>query len=79
MPVSQIAKDVRVIIIKGPGNTITIGQYFRNFSHLEVLRITDSQIPSMGTECFFGLIKLRILGKYRTYHNKNECKIWKDL
>lgn len=66
MPVSRIDKDVRVIIIKGPGNTITIGHFFRNFSQLEVLRITDSQIPSMGSECFFGLVKLRILGEYRT-------------
>ncbi|XP_017466334.1 PREDICTED: uncharacterized protein LOC108359146 [Rhagoletis zephyria] len=63
MPVGQIDSDVRVIIIKGPGNTITIGNFLQKFRHLEVLRITDSQIPSMGSECFWGLIKLRILGE----------------
>ncbi|CAD6999074.1 unnamed protein product [Ceratitis capitata] len=61
IPVNQIDEDVRVIIIKGPGNTINIGQLFKKFSNLEVLRITDSQIPSIGTESFWGLIKLRIV------------------
>ncbi|XP_067625979.1 carboxypeptidase N subunit 2 [Eurosta solidaginis] len=77
VPVSQIEPDVRVIMIKGPGNNVTIGPYFQNFSGLEVLRIIDSQVPSMGYEFFWGLIKLRILdlsGNNITIVNRNSLR-----
>ncbi|EDW77279.2 uncharacterized protein Dwil_GK18170 [Drosophila willistoni] len=53
--------DVEVIIIRGPRNSITIGPAMRQFMKLKVLRITDSNLPAIGSESFWGLKYLRIL------------------
>ncbi|TDG40516.1 hypothetical protein AWZ03_013060 [Drosophila navojoa] len=53
--------DVKVIIIRGPRNSITIGPALRQFMQLQVLRITDSNLPAIGAESFWGLKYLRIL------------------
>ncbi|XP_030383291.1 insulin-like growth factor-binding protein complex acid labile subunit [Scaptodrosophila lebanonensis] len=58
---NQLDKDVKVIIIKGPRNTITIGPALRQFMQLQVLRITDSNLPAIGAESFWGLKYLRTL------------------
>lgn len=55
--------DVKVIIIRGPKNSITIGPALRQFSVLQVLRITESNLPAIGAESFWGLKYLRILGE----------------
>ncbi|XP_064546794.1 insulin-like growth factor-binding protein complex acid labile subunit [Drosophila montana] len=58
---NQLDIDVKVIIIRGPRNTITIGPALRQFMQLQVLRITDSNLPAIGAESFWGLKYLRIL------------------
>ncbi|EDW39743.1 GL14642 [Drosophila persimilis] len=58
---SELDVDVKVIIIRGPWNSITIGPALRQFMKLEILRITDSNMPAIGAESFWGLKYLRIL------------------
>ncbi|KAH8419476.1 hypothetical protein KR222_008141 [Zaprionus bogoriensis] len=61
LSVNQLDVDVKVIIIRGPRNSITIGPALRQFMLLQVLRITDSNLPAIGAESFWGLKYLRIL------------------
>lgn len=63
MSANQLDVDVKVIIIRGPKNSITIGPALRQFSVLQVLRITESNLPAIGAESFWGLKYLRILGE----------------
>ncbi|XP_044316133.1 insulin-like growth factor-binding protein complex acid labile subunit [Drosophila rhopaloa] len=58
---NELDIDVKVIIIRGPRNSITIGPALRQFMKLEILRITDSNLPAVGVESFWGLKYLRIL------------------
>ncbi|XP_017132645.1 insulin-like growth factor-binding protein complex acid labile subunit isoform X2 [Drosophila elegans] len=58
---NELDIDVKVIIIRGPRNFITIGPALRQFMKLEILRITDSNLPAIGVESFWGLKYLRIL------------------
>ncbi|XP_034666048.1 insulin-like growth factor-binding protein complex acid labile subunit isoform X1 [Drosophila subobscura] len=58
---NELDIDVKVIIIRGPRNFITIGPALRQFMKLEILRITDSNLPAIGAESFWGLKYLRIL------------------
>lgn len=72
IPISAFNPDVEVLIIRGPGNHITIGPIFSPFRKLEELRITDSNVPSVGMKTFWGVTKLRILGKVDSPNNNNE-------
>ncbi|XP_020812527.1 toll-like receptor Tollo [Drosophila serrata] len=58
---NELDIDVKVIIIRGPRNSITIGPALRQFMKLEILRITESNLPAIGAESFWGLKYLRIL------------------
>ncbi|KAH8249002.1 hypothetical protein KR032_005020 [Drosophila birchii] len=58
---NELDADVKVIIIRGPRNSITIGPALRQFMKLEILRITESNLPAIGAESFWGLKYLRIL------------------
>ncbi|XP_037710934.1 insulin-like growth factor-binding protein complex acid labile subunit [Drosophila subpulchrella] len=58
---NELDIDVKVIIIRGPRNSITIGPALRQFMKLEILTITDSNLPAIGAESFWGLKYLRIL------------------
>ncbi|KAH8263170.1 hypothetical protein KR044_005498 [Drosophila immigrans] len=58
---NQLDIDVEVIIVRGPRNSITIGPAMRQFTLLQVLRITDSNLPAIGAESLWGLKHLRIL------------------
>ncbi|KAH8351732.1 hypothetical protein KR084_002509 [Drosophila pseudotakahashii] len=58
---NELDIDVKVIIIRGPRNSITIGPALRQFMKLEILHITDSNLPAIGAESFWGLKYLRIL------------------
>lgn len=71
IPISSLDSNVEVLIIRGPRNYITIGPIFDKFKHLEVLRITDSNVPSVGINSFWGVPSLRILGILRTYDSPN--------
>ena len=74
IPVQEFDKQVEVIVIKGPKNTLTIGPIFQQFKKLQILRIIDSNIPAIGINSFWGIPSLRILGKFliyffRSYHD----------
>ncbi|XP_065356999.1 carboxypeptidase N subunit 2 [Calliphora vicina] len=60
-PAESIDGDVQVIIIQGPRNSVTTGNFLRNFLKLEIVRITDSNVPAIGPECLWGLQHLKIL------------------
>lgn len=64
IPVDQMNEKSEVLIIRGPNNYLTVGPVFQNkVNNLEIIRITDSNVPSVGRHSFWGLEKLRILGK----------------
>lgn len=71
IPISSFDSNVEVLIIRGPRNHLTIGPIFFKFTHLEVLRITDSNIPSIGVQSFRGVPSLRILGKLNISSDDN--------
>lgn len=64
IPAYDLDAETEVLIIRGPGNHLTIGPVFQslNIIKLEIVRITDSNVPSIGSKSFWGLKKLRILG-----------------
>lgn len=64
VPINSFDPDIEVLIIRGPNNHITIGPIFQQFKRLEILRITDSLVPSVGTHSFWGVPSLTILGGF---------------
>lgn len=67
IPIDSMDRNVEVLIVRGHRNHISIGPIFRQLQHLEILRITDSNVPSVGTHSFWGVPSLRVLGKYYTF------------
>lgn len=63
IPIQEMDPMVEVLIIRGPRNDLTIGPIFLPLKNLEIIRITDSNLPSVGTYSFWGVERLRILGK----------------
>lgn len=63
IPTGQFDKYMNVIEIFGPKNNLAIGPIFSHLMELQVLRIVDSNVPAIGRHSFWGLPKLRILGK----------------
>lgn len=63
IPTADMDPNTEVLIIRGPRNDLVIGPIFRQLQRLEILRITDSNLPSVGTYSFWGVERLRILGK----------------
>ncbi|XP_058824946.1 leucine-rich repeat-containing protein 15 [Topomyia yanbarensis] len=61
IPVPDIDREVEVILIRGSKNSLTIGPIFQTFSKLEVLKITNANVPAIGMNSFWGLVKLRTL------------------
>lgn len=64
IPVADFDGHMEVLIIRGPNNDLTIGPIFRRFTQLEVLRITDSNLPAIGAYAFLGVPSLRTLGNF---------------
>lgn len=62
IPVADFDEAMEVLIIRGPNNDLTIGPIFRRFVQLEILRITDSNVPAIGAYAFQGVPSLRLLG-----------------
>lgn len=67
IPVLEMDSKTEVLIIRGPRNDLTIGPIFLPLKSLEIIRITDSNLPSVGTYSFWGVDKLRILGKWKPF------------
>lgn len=63
-PERQIDTDVEVIRITGRQNTFTIGSLFSSFTKLEILQITDSNVPAIGQHSFWGVQSLRMIGLF---------------
>lgn len=66
-PEADLDKNVTILIIRGPKNSITIGPIFSQFKQLEEIRIVDSNVPAIGQHTFWGLTKLRKLGKFYVF------------
>lgn len=64
IPTGKFDKYMNIIEIFGPKNNLAIGPIFTHLTELEVLRIIDSNVPAVGRYSFWGLTKLRVLGKY---------------
>lgn len=63
IPILEMDTSTEVLVIRGPRNNLVIGPIFLPLKRLEILRITDSNLPSVGTYSFWGVERLRILGK----------------
>lgn len=74
-PERQIDTDVEVIRITGRQNTFTIGSLFSSFTKLEILQITDSNVPAIGQHSFWGVQSLRMIGLYKTVEYLNWVNI----
>ncbi|GAB0098446.1 insulin-like growth factor-binding protein complex acid labile subunit [Sergentomyia squamirostris] len=61
IPFTSIDIDTQVIVIRGPRNHISIGPVFKEFRYLEVLRVTDSNVPAIGQHTFWGVLNLKVL------------------
>lgn len=63
IPINELDKKVEIIIIQNPKHKLTIGHLFTDFKKLEILRITDANVPAIGQHSFWGVPSLRVLGK----------------
>lgn len=63
IPIIEMDPNTEVLIIRGPRNDLVIGPIFRPLNRLEIVRITDSNLPSVGTYSFWGVERLHVLGK----------------
>lgn len=61
IPINDIDKKMEIIIIQNPKNKLTIGHLFSEFRKLEILRITDANVPAIGEHSFWGVPSLRTL------------------
>ncbi|XP_062705897.1 insulin-like growth factor-binding protein complex acid labile subunit [Aedes albopictus] len=61
VPVQDFDKDVEVILIRSSKNSLTIGPVFQSLSKLEMLKITNANVPAIGMNSFWGLVRLRTL------------------
>lgn len=62
LPIKTLAPDVGVLIISGQRNHITISPTFSQLKKLQILRIVDSNVQSLGKYSFWGIQTLRVLG-----------------
>lgn len=63
IPILEMDTGTEVLTIRGPRNNLVIGPIFLPLKRLEILRVTDSNLPSVGVYSFWGVERLRILGK----------------
>lgn len=61
IPINEIDKKIEIIIIQNPKHKLTIGHLFTDFKKLELLRITDANVPAIGEHSFWGVPSLRTL------------------
>lgn len=62
IPVKALDRNVEVLVIVGPKNYVSISPIFIPFTKLEVLRINDANVQSIGVHSFWGVQSLRVLG-----------------
>lgn len=61
--IKDFDEEINIIVIRKPKNTLTIGPVFQALKKLEILRITESNVPAIGMHSFWGVPSLRLLGK----------------
>lgn len=61
IPIPDLDTKMETIVIQSPQNTLMIGYLFENFKKLEILRITDANVPAIGKHSFWGVPSLRTL------------------
>lgn len=61
IPVSQIDREMEILRIYGPKNNLTFGPILRDFKKLQIIRIVESSVPSIGYRSFWGLTKLSLV------------------
>lgn len=64
IPTREFDVYMNIIEVFGPKNNLAIGPIFADLKELQVLRIVDSNVPAVGRHSFWGLQKLRVLGKF---------------
>lgn len=71
IPVKALDRNVEVLVIVGPKNYLSISPMFIPFTKLEVIRINDANIQSIGVHSFWGVQSLRVLGVYHSAELKS--------
>ena len=61
IPINELDTKMEIIIIQSPKNTLTIGHLFSDFKKLEILRITNANVPAIGMHSFWGVPTLKTL------------------
>ncbi|CAG9799055.1 unnamed protein product [Chironomus riparius] len=61
IPIKDFDEEINVIIIRKPKHTLTIGPIFQSLKQLEILRIIESNVPTVGMHSFWGVPSLRLL------------------
>lgn len=61
IPINELDKKMEIIIIQNPKNTLQIGHLFTEFKKLEILRITEANVPAIGMHSFWGVPSLKLL------------------
>ena len=61
IPISSFDENVEVVVVRGARNFLTIGPIFLPLKKIEILKITEANVPAIGEKSFWGLTKLRIL------------------
>lgn len=64
IPIKEFDEEMKVVIIRKSKHTLTLGPVFQSLKKLEILRITESNVPSVGQHSFWGVPSLRILGTF---------------
>lgn len=62
IPIKEFDEEINVIVIRKPKNVLTVGAVFQTLKKLEILRITEANVPAIGMHSFWGVPTLRILG-----------------
>jgi len=71
IPVKEFDDEIKVIVIRKPKHTLSVGPIFQVLKKLEVLRIIEANVASIGMHSFWGVPSLRILGKENNLHHKS--------
>lgn len=63
IPIKEFDEEINVIVIRKPKHTLVLGPVFQSLKKLEILRVIEANVPSIGMHSFWGVPTLRILGK----------------
>uniref|UniRef100_A0A182XNA9 LRRCT domain-containing protein n=1 Tax=Anopheles quadriannulatus TaxID=34691 RepID=A0A182XNA9_ANOQN len=60
-PLPSFEPDIEVLVISNTRHPINVGPQFQYFKKLEILRIIDANVPSVGDRSFWGLVRLKTI------------------